>query len=329
MIQARSALAMRAALLSDMTQQSSAIARSAAPLPAGPRHRDRSGPAWGLLGVTAFSFTVPFTRLAAHDGLSPLFVGAGRAVVAAVLAAVCLVATRQRRPVGDQWWRLAVVAGGVVAGFPLLTSYALTQAPASHGAVVVGLLPAATAATAVLRGTERVAARFWVAAAAGALAVVALAGLPHGGLGQLHRADLLLVGAVVAAAVRYAEGGMLARELGAWQTVSWALVLAAPLLLALTVVSVMGEPPAASATQWLAFAYLACVSMFLGFFAWYRGLAIGPMAQVSQVQLVQPVLSILWAALLLRERVGWATLVGGLVIVACARTAVRARVSST
>lgn len=108
---------------------------------------------------------------------------------------------------------------------------------------------------------------------------------------------------------------------------SWALVLAAPLMLALTVVSVSSQAPAANTSQWLAFAYLACVSMFLGFFAWYRGLAIGPMAQVSQVQLVQPVLSICWAALLLGEQVGWATVIGGLAVVACARSAVRTRLS--
>ena len=246
-------------------------------------------------------------------------------MVAAVLAALYLLAVRQRLPVGGQWWRLVVVAGGVVVGFPLLTSFALTQAPASHGAVVIGLLPAATAVVAVLRGNERVATRFWASAGAGALAVVAFAGLQKGGLGQLHRADLLLLGAVAAAAVGYAEGGMLARELGAWQTVSWALVLAAPLMLALAVVSVASEPPAASTTQWLAFAYLACVSMFLGFFAWYRGLAIGPMAQVSQVQLVQPVLTILWAALLLREQIGWATLASGALVVVCARSAVHTR----
>lgn len=318
---------MRPALLLDMRKQSSAIVRRATPL-SSPLRPERAGLAWGLVGVTAFSFTVPFTRVAVQDGLSPLFIGAGRAVVAAALAAVCLLATRQRRPTGGQWRRLVVVAGGVVVGFPLLTSYALTQAPAAHGAVVIGLLPAATAAVAVQRGKERVATRFWVSAAAGALAVVVFAGLQNGGLGQLHWADLLLVGAVVAAAVGYAEGGLLARELGAWQTVSWALVLAAPLMLALTVVSVANEAPAARPTQWLAFAYLACVSMFLGFFAWYRGLAMGPMAQVSQVQLVQPVLSILWAALLLREQVGWATVVGGLAVVACARSAVRTRLSS-
>lgn len=303
-----------------MTQQSSAITPSVAPLPLDRQRHERSGLAWGLLGVTAFSFTVPFTRVAANDGLSPLFVGAGRAVVAAALAAVCLAATGQRLPNRSQWPRLAIVAGGVVVGFPLLTSYAMTQAPAAHAAVVIGLLPAATAVTAVLRGKERVGISFWLSAALGAVAVVTFAGLQNGGLGALHWADLLLLGAVLAAAIGYAEGGLLAREVGAWQTVSWALVLAAPLMVVLTGISVAQAPPSASGTQWLAFAYLSCVSMFLGFFAWYRGLGIGPMAQVSQVQLVQPVLSILWAALLLREELGWATVVGGLVVVLCARS---------
>ena len=311
-----------------MSQDSSAIVGRSTLLPHGAGLRNRPGLAWGLVGVTAFSFTVPFTRVAAHDGLSPLFVGAGRAVVASVLAAVCLAATGQRLPNGSQWLRLAVVGGGVVVGFPLLTSYAMTQAPASHGAVIIGLLPAATAVTAVLRGTETVAGSFWIFAGLGAVAVVTFAGLQNGGLGALHWADLLLFGAVVAAAVGYAEGGLLARELGAWQTVSWALVLAAPLMVVLTGISVAEATPTATGLQWLAFAYLAVVSMFLGFFAWYRGLAIGPMAQVSQVQLVQPVLSILWAALLLREEPGWATVVGGLVVVLCARSAVRTRLSS-
>jgi drug/metabolite transporter (DMT)-like permease len=311
-----------------MTQQSSAITPSVTPLSLDQQPHERSGLAWGLLGVTAFSFTVPFTRVAANDGLSPLFVGAGRAVVAAALAAVCLAATGQRLPNRSQWPRLAIVAAGVVVGFPLLTSYAMTQAPAAHAAVVIGLLPAATAVTAVLRGKERVGSSFWLSSALGAVAVVTFAGLQNGGLGALHWADLLLLGAVLAAAIGYAEGGLLAREVGAWQTVSWALVLAAPLMVGLTGISVAQAPPSASGTQWLAFAYLSCVSMFLGFFAWYRGLGIGPMAQVSQVQLVQPVLSILWAALLLREELGWATVVGGLVVVLCARSAVRTRLSS-
>lgn len=286
------------------------------------------GLGWGLLGVVAFSFTVPFTRVATHDGLSPLFIGGGRAVVAAALAATVLAVTRPGRPRGGQWVRLAVVAGGVVVGFPLLTSYALTQTPASHGAVVIGLLPAATAVMAVLRGKERVHRAFWLAAALGAAAVVAFAMLQGGGLGSLHWADLLLFGAVLAAAAGYAEGGLLARELGAWQTMSWALLLAAPLMITLTAVSVAEEFPPGTPTQWWAFAYLSVVSMYLGFFAWYRGLAIGPMTTVSQVQLVQPVLSITWATLLLSEQLTWTTALGGFVVILCACIAVRTRLST-
>ncbi|WP_218952008.1 DMT family transporter [Amycolatopsis anabasis] len=289
----------------------------------------RAGLGWGLLGVAAFSFTVPFTRVAVESGgMSPLFIGSARAVVAALLAAVALASTRQRLPRGRQWGRVAIVAGGVVVGFPVLTSFALTTAPASHGAVVIALLPAATAVTAVLRGHERPPRSFWLMATAGAIAAVVFAALQGGGLSGLHWSDLLLFGAVVAAAIGYAEGGLLARELGAWQTVSWALVLAAPLMIVLTGVSLAQRPPSGTPIEWAAFAYLAVVSMFLGFFAWYRGLAIGPMVRVSQIQLVQPVLSICWAALFLHERLTWPTVLGGIAVIACAGIAVRARFGS-
>jgi drug/metabolite transporter (DMT)-like permease len=132
---------------------------------------------------------------------------------------------------------------------------------------------------------------------------------------------------VLAAAVGYAEGGLLARELGAWQTISWALVLASPLMVGLVAFSVSQQPPSGTPVQWVAFAYLGVVSMFLGFIAWYRGLAIGPMAQVSQVQLAQPVMSICWAALLLGEQLTWATVLGGLAVVLCAGAAVRVRLN--
>lgn len=284
----------------------------------------RAGLGWGLLGVVGFSFTLPLTRIAV-GGLSPLFIGSGRAVAAAMLAAIALAVTHQHPPTKTQWARLAIVAAGVVAGFPLLTSFAMTTAPASHGAVVIGLLPAATAALVVVRTRERPPASFWLFAGAGAGAAVLFASMQNGGIGDLNGADLLLFGAVLAAAIGYAEGGLLARELGSWQTVSWALVVAAPVMTALTIVAAVDQPPAATSVEWLAFAYLAVVSMFLAFFAWYRGLAIGPMAQVSQIQLVQPVLGIAWAALLLHETVGWSTAIGGLAVIACAALAVRTR----
>ncbi|MGW5754748.1 DMT family transporter [Nocardia rhamnosiphila] len=286
----------------------------------------RIGPAWGLLGVAAFSLTVPLTRITvAGGGMSPLFVACARAVVATVLAATALLVTRQPLPRGGQWLRLGIVAAGVVAGFPLLTTFALTTTSAGHSAVVIALLPAATAVLAVLRTKERPPRAFWCAAAAGAVAAVGFAVFGGGGFGGLHWSDLLLFGAVVAAAAGYAEGGLLARELGPWQTISWALVLSAPPMVALAAIAVVGQAPTGSPAQWASFAYLGVVSMFLGFLAWYRGLAYGPMAQVSQIQLVQPVLTLGWAALLLGESVTWSTALGALAVIACAGSAVRTR----
>lgn len=280
--------------------------------------------AWGALGVLAFSFTVPLTRVAA-GALSPVFIGSGRAVVAAVLAIIALRLTRQRWPKRILWPRLLVVAGGTVVGFPLLTSFALAEVPASHGAVVIALLPAATAVAATIRGRERPGPRFWGFTVLGALAALLFAMAGSGGIGALSWPDLLLFGAVIAAGIGYAEGGLLARELGAWQTVSWSLVFALPLMLVLTVGSVLLEPPVATGVQWAAFGYLGVVSMFLGFFAWYRGLAIGPMTRVSQIQLIQPVLSIAWAGLLLGESITPVSVIGGVAVIVCAALAVRSR----
>ncbi|MBT2248412.1 DMT family transporter [Arthrobacter sp. BHU FT2] len=312
-----------------MKYNSSATLNRPAVIPPDPGRRSSpSGPHagawWGLLGVAAFSFTVPFTRVAV-GGLSPLFIGSGRAVVAAALAAAVLALTRQRLPRPRSWARLALVAGGVVVGFPFLTSYALTAVPAGHAAVVIALLPAATATAAVLRTGERPPVAFWAVMCTGSLAAIAFAFLQSGGLDHLHWADLLLLGAVLCCAVGYAEGGLLAREVGSWQTIAWALVLAAPPMLVLAVISAASQPPSATPVQWAAFAYLAVVSMFLGFFAWYRGLGIGPIARVSQIQLIQPVMSICWAALLLGEAVTWTTIIGGLAVVLCAGAAVRVR----
>jgi drug/metabolite transporter (DMT)-like permease len=275
--------------------------------------------------VLAFSFTLPFTRIAVAS-LDPLFVGAGRALVAALLAALVLGVTRSKLPPRRLWLRIGVVACGVVVGFPLLTSFALQTSPASHGAVVIGLLPAATAAVAVLRAKERPSRAFWVASLAGAAAVIAFTLISAGGFEGVHLSDLLLLGAVVAAAVGYAEGGLLAREMGSWQVICWALVVAAPVMAVLTGVSVAAHPPAAPFDGWLAFAYVSAISMFLGFFAWYRGLGIGPIASVSQIQLLQPVLTIVWAALLLGEPLTLVTVLGAVAVIACAAAAVRARV---
>ncbi|WP_308287601.1 DMT family transporter [Cryobacterium sp. 1639] len=284
-----------------------------------------AGLVFGFLGVLAFSFTLPLTRVAVSQ-LDPLFVGAGRAVVAGVLAVLVLALLRQRWPRGSQWARLAVVAVGVIAGFPILTSYALQTVPAAHGAVVIALLPAATAVVAVVRAKERPSLGFWLAGGFGVAAVIGFVAVSADGLDGLHPADLLLVGAVALAAIGYGEGALLSRELGSWQTICWALIVALPVMVPLMLAGLGSGWPVAEAPAWLAFAYLAGVSMFLGFFAWYRGLAIGPIARVSQIQLVQPVLTIVWATLLLGERLDLVVLIGAGAVILCAATAVRARI---
>jgi len=284
---------------------------SSPPLPTA--HDRRAGLAWGFLGVLAFSVTLPATRVAvAH--LDPVFVGLGRAVVAALLAAITLAVARSPRPRGRQWRDLAIVALGVIVGFPLFSAYAMRHVDASHGAVVIGLLPLATAGAGAWIAHERPSRRFWTWSAVGSVVVVGFA-LWRGG-GAPHVADLLLVGAVLAAAIGYAKGAALSRELGGWQVISWALVLAFPFMLVPTVLALDARLAAAPWTAWLGFAYVAVVSMYLGFFAWYRGLAQGGIAAVGQVQLLQPFLTILFSALILGEAVDALTLVAAALVIA-------------
>lgn len=282
------------------------------------------GLAWGLLGVIIFSLTLPFTHVAVRT-LDPVFVGAGRAVVAGALAVLLLVITRSCWLARPQVGSALVVAAGVVIGFPLLTSLALRDVPASHGAVVIGILPAATAVVAVLRGRESPSPTFWVASLAGAASVVGFV-LIGGGRAGLAGADVLLLLAVGAAAIGYAEGGLLARQIGAWRTICWALVLALPVMVALTVGSVLANPVTADASGWLAFGYVSLFSMFLGFFAWYRGLALGPIASVSQIQLAQGVFTLAWAAAFFGDVLDAATATGAACVVLFASLAVTARV---
>jgi drug/metabolite transporter (DMT)-like permease len=246
-----------------------------------------------------FSASLPFTRVAVRE-FGIVFPTFGRAVIAGLIAAVALVVTRSRVPSRELWPSLALVALGVVVGFPALTGLALQHAPAGHGAVVIGLLPAATAGWSVLRNRTRPSARYWMFVALGATAVLALA--IGGSSPSVAASDLFLVGAVISAAIGYGEGAIVSRSIGGWQTISWAVVISLPVSIVLTVVGagpVQWDEPA---TAWLALGYLGVVSMYLGFFAWYAGLALGGVERVSQVQLLQPTLSLVWATLFLHEQ---------------------------
>jgi drug/metabolite transporter (DMT)-like permease len=283
---------------------------------------------FGFLGVLAFSLTIPLTRVAVAD-LDPAFVGIGRALVAAALAAALLIATRQRLPERRHWGRLVVVGSGVIVGFPLFTSLALRELPSADAAVIVGLLPAATAVMAVLRAGERPSRAFWGACAFGLFAVLLFAASQGAGLVP-DRGHLLVLLAVVLCSLGYAEGGALAQEIGGWRVISWSLVICAPFLVPFVAWSVLGSGGAglagAGAAAWACFAYVSVVSMFLGFFAWYRGLAEGGVARVGQVQLSQPVLTLLWSALLLGEHIGPLTLVCALLVLGSVAVGQRTRV---
>jgi drug/metabolite transporter (DMT)-like permease len=262
-----------------------------------------AGLALGALGVLAFSMSLPATRVAVRD-LDPWFVAFGRAAGAAVLAVIYLRLVRAPRPSATQWRRLAVVALGVVVGFPLFTSLALTSQTAAHGAVVV----------AALRAHERPPAAFWLASGAGLVAVLFFLGTSGAVHGALTTADLYLLAAVVLCGLGYAEGGALARELGGARTICWALLIALPVTLPIAVVT---GPAHAGAPAWAAFGYLTAISMFLGFFAWYAGLAKGGIAKVGQIQLAQPVLTLTWSALLLGEPVTPASIGAAVLVLGC------------
>ncbi|GAA4563874.1 DMT family transporter [Micromonospora coerulea] len=274
------------------------------------------GLAFGALGVLAFSMSLPATRVAVQQ-LDPWFVAFGRAVGAALLAWAYLRFTGAPPPTRSQWRRLSIVALGVVVGFPLFTSLALISQTSAHGAVVITVLPAMTAVFAVLRAGERPPLLFWVASAGGLLAVLTFLGASGAVHGVLSLADLLLLAAVVLCGLGYAEGGALARELGGARTICWALLLSLPVTVPIMIVAAVAHHPHADAVAWRAFGYLTVVSMFLGFFAWYAGLARGGIAQVGQIQLAQPVLTLVWSALLLGETVTPASIAAALAVLAC------------
>lgn len=252
----------------------------------------------GLIGVIAFSLTLPMTRVALRE-LDPWFIGLGRAVVAALPAALWLAATRSPWPSRTQMASLARVSLGVVVGFPVCSSIGMQTVPASHGAVVIGVLPLATALFAAWLGGERLSRAFWLCAIAGSAIVIAFA-LTQGA-GRLAIGDLWLLAAVVLGAFGYAEGGRLAREIGGAQVICWALVCSAPLLLVPVAWLAWQQPWPLSAPVAASFAYVALVSQWLGFFAWYRGLALGGVARVGQVQLLQVFLTIGFATLFFGE----------------------------
>ncbi|WP_414937800.1 DMT family transporter [Amycolatopsis sp. cmx-11-51] len=274
------------------------------------------------LGVFAFSFTFPAT-VWTLKGFGPWTATGARCVLAALVAAAILRAFRVPLPKRAQWRGLAVVAIGCVLGFPTLTTLALQTSSTAHSAVVVGMLPLATAVVSSKLTGHRPSRRFWLAAAVGALAVVVFTVSQSGG--GLSTADLFLFAALVLCAFGYAEGGRLAREMPGWQVIAWALVLALPVTAALTVFGAATEPLHLGGEAITGLLYVALISQFGGFFVWYRGMAEIGVVRASQLQLAQPLLTLIWAVLLLGEHLPAAAPVTALIVVACIVVTQRSR----
>lgn len=254
----------------------------------------------GLIGVVIFSGSLPATRIAV-GGFTPLFLTSARAVVAALLGAAMLGAMKQKRPDRADLIALAIVGLGVVAGFPLLTALALQHITSARSIVFIGLLPLATALFGVLRGGERPRPTFWLFSVAGSLLVAGFAILHSDGASLTG--DLLMVAAVLLCGLGYAEGATLSRRLGGWQVISWALVLALPAMAAVALWTLPQSWSGIGLPVWAGFAYVSVFSMLVGFVFWYRGLALGGIAGVGQLQLLQPFLGLMLAGFLLHEPV--------------------------
>lgn len=274
----------------------------------------------GLAGVVIFSGSLPATRVAVAD-LSPLFLTSARAVIAAALAAALLAALRETRPARSDLLSLAVIALGVVIGFPLLTALALQSITSARSIVFIGLLPLATAIFGVLRAGERPKPLFWLFSGLGSAAVVGFAA-QSGGTANL-RGDLLMLAAIIVCGLGYAEGARLSRRLGGWQVICWSLILALPPMLGLALTHLPADWSAIGPSAWGGLAYVSIFSMLIGFVFWYRGLAIGGIAAVGQLQLLQPFFGLLLAALLLGEPVSPAMLAVTIGVVACVALARR------
>ncbi len=288
--------------------------------------KESRGFAYGLLGVLIFSLTLPATRMAV-SGFDPVFVGLGRAIVAAGLSLILLVATRQPIPPLRFLPKFCMVVAGVVIGFPLLSAIAMRDEAASYGAVITGLLPLSTALCGVWRAGERPSLPFWISAGLGSALVIGFALLS--GSGSMRLADLALLGAVAAAGLGYAEGAVLSRTFGSWQVICWSLILSIPILLPIVVQHAPSNFSSISSGAVLGFLYVSIFSMFLGFFAWYRGLSLGGVTRVGQVQLLQPFLTIMASTIFLGEQLTITTLIFAAGVVVCVALGKQAQITAT
>ncbi|MDQ0747237.1 drug/metabolite transporter (DMT)-like permease [Streptomyces africanus] len=305
-----------------MRVQSSATTASRIAVAAAREQQPGLGTLQAALGVIAFSLTFPATAWGL-EGFGPWSLVAVRSVLAAVIAGGCLLALRVPLPARRHWSGLAIVAAGVVLGFPLLTTLALETSTTAHAAVVVGLLPLTTALLSALRVGTRPSRTFWAAAVAGAAAVLAFTVQQSGG--ALNTADVYLFAALLVCAAGYTEGGRLARIMPGWHVIGWALVLCLPLTVPVAAFALAQEPVRLTAHSVTGLLWVAAGSQFLGLVVWYRGMAAIGIPKASQLQLAQPLLTLVWSVLLLGEHLPVAAPLTAVAVLVCIAVTQRAR----
>ena len=283
---------------------------------------DSSTQGWinGFIGVVIFSGSLPATRLAVME-FDPVFLTMLRATLAAVLGLCLLRLFQAKRPARHQWLPLVIVSLGVVVGFPLLTALALQYVTSAHSIVFIGLLPLATAVFGVLRGGERPRPVFWLFSSLGSLLVMGYAVAQ--GFSAAPAGDVLMLLAVLACGLGYAEGAKLSRSLGGWQVICWALVVSLPVVAPLSLMLAPSTLAGISLPAWLSLGYVALFSMLIGFVFWYRGLAQGGIAAVGQLQLLQPFFGLALAAGLLHEQVSLGMVLVTVAVIGCVAGAKR------
>ncbi|MFF4397733.1 DMT family transporter [Streptomyces sp. NPDC001480] len=305
-----------------MRVHSSATAEPTIAVTTGRQRLGLGGTLQAALGVLAFSLTFPATAWGL-EGFGPWSLVAVRSVLAAAIAGTCLLALRVPPPARRHWPGLAVVGTGVVLGFPLLTTLALQTSTTAHAAVVVGLLPLTTALFSALRMGTRPSRTFWAAALAGACAVLAFTVQQSGG--ALTAADGYLAAALLVCAAGYTEGGRLARVMPGWQVIGWALVLCLPLTVPAAALALSYEAVHLTAHGMAGVLWVAAGSQFLGLVVWYRGMAAIGIPRASQLQLAQPLLTLVWSVLLLGEHLTAAAPLTAAAVLVCIAVTQRSR----
>ena len=265
----------------------------------------------GLIGISMFSLTLPFTQMAVKE-MSPFFVAFSRATIAGFCALILLILGKYKLPTKNQIKRLIIIAIGIVYGFPIFTSMAMTTLPSSHSGIVLGILPLTMSVLAAIRYKEKASLAYWITSIIGASLVITYAFIDNNGF--LIKEDLWLLFAILFVSVGYSEGGNLSKEMGSIAVVSWALVLTLPFNIIATYFFYETSFSSVSLQALISLSYVGLFSMYIGFFFWYKGIAIGGISRVGQVQLIQPFLTIFAAFFLTNEKITFLNILFALMV---------------